>query len=82
MILRVARAGRFELFLDLLYVSMLANFAETLAEDISGAKLIKYIVRVAHRHNTLPVSTLTLVPLRGCSSSSRHPGMSGPTSEN
>ncbi|KAE8152450.1 bacterial low temperature requirement A protein-domain-containing protein [Aspergillus avenaceus] len=38
------QAGRFELFLDLLYVAILANFAETLAEDISGAKLVKYIL--------------------------------------
>ena len=36
--------GRFELFLDLLYVAILSNFADTLAEDISGAKLAKYIV--------------------------------------
>lgn len=38
------QAGRFELFLDLLYVAILSNFADTLAEDISGAKLVKYIV--------------------------------------
>jgi hypothetical protein len=36
--------GRFELFLDLLYVAILSNFADTLVEDISGAKLVKYIV--------------------------------------
>ncbi|KAL5360096.1 bacterial low temperature requirement A protein-domain-containing protein [Aspergillus floccosus] len=41
------QAGRFELFLDLLYVAMLANFAETLAEDISGAKLVKYMLILA-----------------------------------
>lgn len=41
------QAGRFELFLDLLYVAILANFAETLAEDISGAKLVKYILILA-----------------------------------
>jgi hypothetical protein len=38
------QAGRFELFLDLLYVAILSNFADTLTEDISGAKLVKYIV--------------------------------------
>lgn len=38
-------AGRFELFLDLLYVAILANFAESLAEDVTGVKLVKYIVR-------------------------------------
>ena len=36
--------GRFELFLDLLYVAILANFAESLAEDVTGVKLVKYIV--------------------------------------
>lgn len=36
--------GRFELFLDLLYVAILANFAESIAEHISGAQLVKYIV--------------------------------------
>lgn len=40
------QAGRFELFLDLLYVAILSNFADTLAEDISGPKLVKYIVRL------------------------------------
>jgi hypothetical protein len=45
-VLTAPRIGRFELFLDLLYVAILANFAETLAEDISGAKLVKYIVSV------------------------------------
>jgi low temperature requirement protein LtrA len=40
----VYHVGRFELFLDLLYVAILSNFADTLAEDISGAKLVKYIV--------------------------------------
>ena len=38
------QAGRFELFLDLLYVAILSNFADSLTEDISGAKLVKYIV--------------------------------------
>ncbi|KAJ5887699.1 hypothetical protein N7495_007740 [Penicillium taxi] len=41
------QAGRFELFLDLLYVAILSNFADTLAEDISGAKLVKYILILA-----------------------------------
>lgn len=36
--------GRFELFLDLLYVAILANFAENLAEHPSGAHVVKYIV--------------------------------------
>ena len=40
----IAPVGRFELFLDLLYVAILSNFADTLAEDISGAKVAKYIV--------------------------------------
>jgi low temperature requirement protein LtrA len=39
------QAGRFELFLDLLYVALLANFAESLAEHVSGDQLVKYIVR-------------------------------------
>ncbi|CRG86311.1 8-amino-7-oxononanoate synthase [Talaromyces islandicus] len=38
------QASRFELFLDLLYVAILANFAETLAEDVTGVKLVKYIL--------------------------------------
>lgn len=37
--------GRFELFLDLLYVAILANFAEGLAEHVDGNQLVKYIVR-------------------------------------
>ncbi|KAJ6122052.1 hypothetical protein N7512_004517 [Penicillium capsulatum] len=41
------QAGRFELFLDLLYVAILSNFADTLVEDISGAKLVKYILILA-----------------------------------
>jgi hypothetical protein len=40
-------AGRFELFLDLLYVGILSSFADTLVEEISGAKLVKYLVRRA-----------------------------------
>lgn len=36
--------GRFELFLDLLYVAILANFAENLAEHVGGDQLVKYIV--------------------------------------
>jgi len=36
--------GRFELFLDLLYVAILANFAENVAEHASGSGLVKYIV--------------------------------------
>ncbi|KAJ5339992.1 hypothetical protein N7452_006720 [Penicillium brevicompactum] len=45
------QAGRFELFLDLLYVAILSNFADTLAEDISGAKLVKYILILAPSWN-------------------------------
>uniref|UniRef100_A0A093VA24 Low temperature requirement protein A n=1 Tax=Talaromyces marneffei PM1 TaxID=1077442 RepID=A0A093VA24_TALMA len=41
------QAGRFELFLDLLYVAILANFAESLAGDVSGVKLVKYILILA-----------------------------------
>lgn len=36
--------GRFELFLDLLYVAIVANFAEDLASHVTGAQLVKYIV--------------------------------------
>lgn len=36
--------GRFELFLDLLYVAILANFAENLAEHVGGNQFLKYIV--------------------------------------
>lgn len=39
-----ATIGRFELFLDLLYVALLSNFADALAEDITGAQLAKYVV--------------------------------------
>ncbi|KAH0844286.1 hypothetical protein AYO21_00761 [Fonsecaea monophora] len=38
------QAGRFELFLDLLYVALVANFAEDLAEHPSGAELVKYLL--------------------------------------
>ncbi|KAJ5100553.1 hypothetical protein N7456_006605 [Penicillium angulare] len=41
------QAGRFELFLDLLYVAILSNFADTLVEDITGAKLAKYFLILA-----------------------------------
>ena len=37
-------AGRFELFLDLLYVAIVANFADALTEDISWLQVLKYIV--------------------------------------
>jgi low temperature requirement protein LtrA len=43
--------GRFELFLDLLYVAILANFAENLAEHVSGDNLVKYIVSIHLRKN-------------------------------
>ncbi|KAF2423690.1 hypothetical protein EJ08DRAFT_652575 [Tothia fuscella] len=38
------QAGRFELFLDLLYVAILANFAENFAEHVTGDGLVKYIL--------------------------------------
>lgn len=38
------QAGRFELFLDLLYVALVANFAEDLADHPSGAELVKYLL--------------------------------------
>jgi low temperature requirement protein LtrA len=38
------QAGRFELFLDLLYVALVANFAEDLAARPSGAELVKYLL--------------------------------------
>ncbi|THC94225.1 hypothetical protein EYZ11_006276 [Aspergillus tanneri] len=41
----------FELFLDLLYVVILANFAEALAKEISGAYLIKYIIYELSNHS-------------------------------
>jgi low temperature requirement protein LtrA len=39
--------GRFELFLDLLFVAILANFAEELASNASGDQLVKYLVRLS-----------------------------------
>ncbi|KAK6375881.1 hypothetical protein LTS17_007703 [Exophiala oligosperma] len=38
------QAGRFELFLDLLYVALVANFTENLVEHPSGAGLVKYLL--------------------------------------
>ncbi|GJN74921.1 low temperature requirement protein A [Purpureocillium lilacinum] len=38
------QAGRFELFLDLLYVAIVANFSDDLAEHPNGAHLAKYIL--------------------------------------
>ena len=38
------QAGRFELFLDLLYVALVANFAEDLAAHPSGVELVKYVL--------------------------------------
>lgn len=43
-LLTTSYVGRFELFLDLLYVAILANFAESLAEHVSGDQLVKYIL--------------------------------------
>lgn len=36
------QAGRFELFLDLLYVALVANFAEDFADNPTGRGLVKY----------------------------------------
>ncbi|KFY02359.1 hypothetical protein V490_00550 [Pseudogymnoascus sp. VKM F-3557] len=41
------QAGRFELFLDLLYVAILASFADGLAEHPSGVQVVKYILILA-----------------------------------
>lgn len=38
------QAGRFELFLDLLYVALVANFSDELAEHPDGRHLAKYIL--------------------------------------
>ncbi|KAK5989619.1 hypothetical protein PT974_07873 [Cladobotryum mycophilum] len=38
------QAGRFELFLDLLYVAIVANFSDDLAEHPDGQHLAKYIL--------------------------------------
>ncbi|KAM5357145.1 hypothetical protein ACJZ2D_016567 [Fusarium nematophilum] len=38
------QAGRFELFLDLLYVAIVANFSDELAEHPDGAHLAKYVL--------------------------------------
>ncbi|KAK4500144.1 hypothetical protein PRZ48_008330 [Zasmidium cellare] len=38
------QAGRFELFLDLLYVAIVANFSEHLAEHPDGEHLVQYLL--------------------------------------
>lgn len=38
------QAGRFELFLDLLYVAIVANFSDDLAENADGAHLVKFVL--------------------------------------
>ena len=38
------QAGRFELFLDLLYVAIVANFSDELSENPDGEHLAKYIL--------------------------------------
>ena len=38
------QAGRFELFLDLLYVALVANFAEDFAANPNGNGLVKYLL--------------------------------------
>ena len=37
-------SGRFELFFDLLYVALIANFAEKLADDPSGVNLVLFLL--------------------------------------
>ncbi|KAI9664233.1 MAG: hypothetical protein M1831_002412 [Alyxoria varia] len=37
-------AGRFELFFDLLYVALIANFADHLSEEPSGVRFVKFIL--------------------------------------
>ena len=39
-------SGRFELFLDLLYVAIVANFADALAEHVTFAQVVKYVVGI------------------------------------
>jgi hypothetical protein len=46
------QAGRFELFLDLLYVAILASFADGLAEHPSGTQVVKYVV--SHESRLFP----------------------------
>ncbi|KAL1868226.1 hypothetical protein VTK73DRAFT_3788 [Phialemonium thermophilum] len=41
------QASRFELFLDLLYVAMVANFADSLSEHPDGEHLVKYLLTFA-----------------------------------
>ncbi|KAL2208657.1 hypothetical protein CC79DRAFT_1331806 [Sarocladium strictum] len=41
------QAGRFELFLDLLYVAIVANFSDELTEHPDGAHLAKYLLTFA-----------------------------------
>ena len=50
------QAGRFELFLDLLYVAILASFADGLAEHPSGVQVVKYIVSLTSRLLPLCIS--------------------------
>lgn len=38
------QAGRFELFLDLLYVAIVANFSDELSENPDGQHLAKYVL--------------------------------------
>ena len=38
------QAGRFELFLDLLYVAIVANFSDSLSENPDGQHLAKYVL--------------------------------------
>lgn len=38
------QAGRFELFLDLLYVALVANFAEDFADNPTGKGFVKYLL--------------------------------------
>ena len=66
------QAGRFELFLDLLYVAILASFADGLAEHPSGIQVVKYIVSL-----TSGLYHHAFQRLSDCSSSLPHHGTSG-----
>jgi Bacterial low temperature requirement A protein (LtrA) len=51
------QAGRFELFLDLLYVALVANFAEDFADNPTGKGLVKYILIFAPAWREYPKNT-------------------------
>ncbi|KAF2092439.1 hypothetical protein NA57DRAFT_50195 [Rhizodiscina lignyota] len=47
------QAGRFELFLDLLYVALVANMAENFADHANGNGLVKYMLIFRHAWSDL-----------------------------